>query len=100
MGKVSDTVWLVIGGLLGVTGLALVVSLLMDRPHSMNIIGKAWVTFIGFVTLNGAYISFKVAMTGLDPDASTKYTPMMRVLMGGSGILVVAFVWGALLILN
>jgi hypothetical protein len=97
---VSDTVWLLIGTLLGVTGLALVVSLLMGRPHSMNIVGQAWVTFIGFAVLNGAYISFKVAMTGLDPDTPTTYTPTTRVLMGGSGILVGALVWGGLLILN
>jgi hypothetical protein len=100
VGKVSDTLWLVIGALLGVTGLALVVSLLMGRPHSMNVIGKALVTFIGFAALNGAYISFKVAMTGLDPDTRTTYTPVTRVLMGGSGILVVALVWGGLWILH
>jgi hypothetical protein len=51
------------------------VSLLMGHPHSMNIVGQAWVTFIGFAVLNGAYISFKVAMTGLDPDTPTTIHP-------------------------
>jgi len=66
----------------------------------MNIIGQAWATFVGFAALNGAYLSFKAAITGLDADAPTTYTPMTRVLLGGSGLLVVALVWGGLWILN
>ncbi|MBR0754956.1 hypothetical protein JQ604_22465 [Bradyrhizobium jicamae] len=96
MSKTEDTAWLVIFLLLGITAIGLVMSFLMGHPRSMNIIGKVWVHFIGFCAINGAYISFKVAMSGLDEDKPIKYGPGARTMMGLSGMLVLALVWGGI----
>jgi hypothetical protein len=94
--KTEGTARLLVYVALGVTGLAVVISFLMGRPHSMNFLGKALVTFVGFAALNGAYISFEAAISGLDSDAPAPLTPVTRFWLMLSGIVVLACVWGVL----
>jgi hypothetical protein len=97
MSKTAEAAWLFVYALIGITALALVGSLLLGHPHAYNIIGKVWVHFIGFCALNGAYISFKMAVTGLEPDKPTMtHTPGTRLLAFLACTFVVALVWGGL----
>ena len=97
MRKSAETAWLFVWLLLGITAVTLVGSFLLGRPHNYSFIGKVWVHVIGFCALNGAYVSFKAAITGLEPDRpSLTRSTGVRSLMFLSGLFVVALVWGGL----
>jgi hypothetical protein len=97
MSKSTGTAWLFVYAVLGITGLAIVTSFLLGHPRDYNILGKLLVHFIGFCALNGAYVSFYGALTGLEPDRPTDHlTTGTRLLLLCAGVLVVSSIWGVI----
>jgi hypothetical protein len=81
---------------IGVSVLAVVIALLAGKPTSYNIIWKLVAAGILVACLNGSYISFSTAISGLDQDTAAKQNVQQRIFLFLAGVFVLAFVWFAL----